>query len=49
MTWADGRGYRHFGVRELSLWSTESASIAAAIPLLFLVYRELCSDRAADS
>ncbi len=45
MTWADGRGYAHFGVRGL-LVVDGIASMATAIPLLFLVYRELCSDRA---
>jgi MFS family permease len=46
MTWADGRGYRHFGVRGL-LTVDGVASLATAIPLLFLVYRELLPERTA--
>jgi len=46
MTWADGRGYRHFGVRGL-LTVDGVASLATAIPLLFLVYRELRSQQTA--
>jgi PAT family beta-lactamase induction signal transducer AmpG len=44
MTWADGRGYRDFGVRGL-LTVDGVASLATAIPLLFLVYRELRSQQ----
>ena len=40
MTAADGLGYRHFGVRGLLL-TDGLASLAAAIPLLFLVRRYL--------
>jgi MFS family permease len=40
MTAADGLGYRHFGVRGLLL-TDGLASFAAAIPLLFLVHRQL--------
>jgi Major Facilitator Superfamily len=40
MTWADGQGYRHFGVRGL-LCVDGIAAVAAAIPLLFLVRRQL--------
>jgi MFS family permease len=46
MTWADGRGYRYFGVRGL-LTVDGVASIAAAIPLLYLVYRELRPEESA--
>lgn len=40
MTWADGRGYRHFGARGL-LCVDGIAAITAAIPLLFLVHHQL--------
>jgi Major Facilitator Superfamily len=40
MTWADGQGYRYSGVRGL-LTVDGVASMATAIPLLFLVYRQL--------
>lgn len=40
MTWLDGRGYRHFGVRGLLL-TDGLVAIAAAIPLLFFVRHEL--------
>lgn|GEM_PF-722345 len=40
MTWADGQGYKHFGVRGL-LMTDATAAILGGIPLLFLVYREL--------
>jgi PAT family beta-lactamase induction signal transducer AmpG len=40
MTWADGRGYKHFGVRGL-LTTDGAATFLAAIPLLYLFYREL--------
>jgi PAT family beta-lactamase induction signal transducer AmpG len=40
MTWADGQGYRHFGIRGL-LCVDGIAAVAAAIPLLFLVHHQL--------
>lgn len=40
MTWLDGRGYRHFGVRGLLL-TDGLVALAAAIPLLFFVRHEL--------
>jgi hypothetical protein len=40
MTWADGQGYKHFGVRGLFLVDG-LASLAAIIPLLFLVRKAL--------
>lgn len=40
MTWADGKGFKHFGVRGLFLVDA-LASAAALIPLLILVRREL--------
>ena len=40
MTWADGQGYRHAGVPGL-LTVDGVASITTAIPLLFLLHRQL--------
>lgn len=48
MTWADGRGYKHFGVRGL-LTVDGSAALLAGIPLLYLVCRELRSHRLASA
>jgi MFS family permease len=44
MTWADGQGYRLFGVRGL-FYMDSGASLLAAIPLLLLVHRELSRSR----
>lgn len=40
MTWLDGRGYHHFGVRGLLL-TDGLVALSAAIPLLFFVRHEL--------
>jgi hypothetical protein len=40
MTWADGQGFKHFGVRGLFLVDA-LASAAAMVPLLLLIRREL--------
>lgn len=45
MTWADGRGFRHFGVRGLFLVDA-LASAAAMVPLLLLVRRQLGQSQA---
>lgn len=47
MTWVDGRGYKHFGVRGL-LAVDGLTAILAGIPLLFLVYHELRRNRTAQ-
>lgn len=44
MTWADGQGFKHFGVRGLFLVDA-LASAAALLPLLMLVRRELGKKR----
>jgi PAT family beta-lactamase induction signal transducer AmpG len=44
MTWADGQGYRLFGVRGL-FYTDSAASLLAALPLLLLVHRELQRSR----
>lgn len=43
MTWADGQGYKHFGVRGL-LAVDGAAALASSIPLLFLVRKQLKTD-----
>lgn len=48
MTWADGRGFKHFGVRGLFLVDA-LASAAAMIPLLLLVRRQLGRARLQES
>lgn len=45
MTWADGQGYKHFGVRGLFLVDA-LASLVALAPLLLLVKRQLGAERA---
>ena len=44
MTWADGQGYKHFGVRGLLMIDGLTA-IVVGIPLLYFVYRELSRGR----
>lgn len=48
MTWADGRGYAHYGVRGL-LTVDGAGAILTGFPLLYLVYRELRSRRLAPA
>lgn len=44
MTWADGQGYKHFGVRGL-LTIDGLTAIVVGIPLFYFVYRELRRSR----
>ncbi len=47
MTWADGKGYKHFGVRGLFLVDG-LASAVALVPLLLLVRRQLRRERTVE-
>jgi predicted MFS family arabinose efflux permease len=47
MTWADGRGYAHFGVRGLFLVDGLAGAVAL-VPLLLLVRRGLPGPRAVE-